>query len=365
MKLLYITNGINGAGGLERVLTIKASYLADHLGYEVHVLTLNEPNHQPFYIFSNKVHFHSVPVKGNPLQYITSYSKGIKSIIRQVQPHVISVCDDGLKAFFLPLILGRKIPLIYERHVSKAIEMHQNYSFIKRNITFFKWKLMSVLATRFDAFVVLTKGNLLEWKNVSKIKVIANPLSFYPVTSSNLQHKKVIAVGKQGYQKGYDSLLRAWQLVVAKQPDWQLEIYGKFEPQEKLNELAHSLKIENNVTFFPPAKNIEEKYLEASIYVMSSRYEGFGMVLIEAMACGVPCVAFDCPHGPADIITHKKDGLLVSNGDINQLEKALIDLMENEAMRQQMGCKAKENVTRFLPEQIMPLWDDLFKNLSK
>ena len=365
MNLLYITNGINGAGGLERVLAIKASYLADKLNYEVHILSLNEPQPQPFYAFSSKVHFHSIEVKGNPLSYILSYVKGIKKGIKIIQPDVISVCDDGLKGFFTPMFIGKKIPIVYERHVSKAIEMQDHFSWIKKRSVFLKWKLMSFLAKKFDAFVVLTNGNIQEWKHLKNLLVIPNPLSFYPVESSYLQNKKVIAVGKQGYQKGYDLLLQAWQKVNIISKNWKLEIYGKIEPQEKLNELAIQLGISDKVVFFPPTQQIEEKYLDASLFVLSSRFEGFGMVLIEAMACGIPCVSFNCPHGPADIIKHREDGLLVPNGNVEQLAEALIDIMEHEEKRQLMGTAAKKNVKRYLPEQIMPLWDRLFNNFKK
>jgi len=222
---------------------------------------------------------------------------------------------------------------------------------------------MSELAQKFDAFVVLTKGNVKEWNRLKNIKIIPNPTSFYPSASSHLTTKKVISVGKQGYQKGYDRLLKAWKIVCKTIPDWKLEICGKIEPTENLNALTNELKIQHCVFFHPPTKDIEEKYQEASLYVMSSRFEGFGMVLIEAMACGLPCVAFDCPHGPADIITHQEDGILVPNGNEAELAKALVQLMEDDMLRKQMGQQAKVNVRRYLPELVMPQWDALFKKL--
>ena len=103
MKLLYITNGINGSGGLERVLSIKASYLVDHYNYEVTILSLNDNQLNPFYTFSDKIQMVSIPVIGNPLQYIKAYKKGIKQIVNQIKPDVISVCDDGLKGYFIPI----------------------------------------------------------------------------------------------------------------------------------------------------------------------------------------------------------------------------------------------------------------------
>lgn len=363
MKLLYITNGINSAGGLERVLSIKASYLADHYGYDVTILSLNQGGNNPFYEFSPKINLVSIPVVGNPMQYIQSYRQGIKRIVAQTNPDIILVCDDGLKAFFIPEILKTQIPIIYERHVSKEIEMNHKFPFWKKSLTKAKWKLMETLAQRFDRFVVLTEGNTKEWQTLKNKVVIPNPLSFYPEESSSLQNKKVIAVGKQGYQKGYDRLLQSWKIVHGQFPDWQLEIYGKIAPEFKLEELVQNLKIEKSVSFFPPEKEIQRKYLDASVYVMSSRFEGFGMVLIEAMACGLPCVSFDCNYGPSDIIHDGEDGFLVENGNVVALAEALTKVIGEQQLRHQMGTKAKENVKRFLPSTIVQQWDDLFKSL--
>jgi glycosyltransferase involved in cell wall biosynthesis len=365
LKLLYITNGITGAGGLERVLSIKASFLAEHYNYEVHILSLNESGKKTFYEFSSKVLLHSIEVGGNPLKYVKEYVKGIRQIISVIKPDVISVCDDGLKGFFLPILLRKPCPMIYERHVSRLIALNEaNRNGFQRIFIETQFKLMNVLGKTFDAFIVLTEGNKAEWKLLN-LKVIANPTSFYPSECAVLLNKKIIAVGRQGYQKGYDRLLQAWQMVNQKHSDWKLEIYGKIEPKQKLNEQAICLGISDALSFYPPEKDIQSKYLDASIYVMSSRYEGFGMVLIEAMACGVPCVSFDCPHGPSDIISHEEDGLLVPDGNSVALAKALCRLVEENPLRKKMGIKAKENVQRFLPEVIVKQWDELFNELTK
>lgn len=370
MKLLYITNAIDGSGGLERVLAVKTKVLTEDFGYQIHIITLSkdEPaedqasRKDSFFPFSEKIIHHNIDVSGNPIQYLSKYISGIKKVVAKVKPEIILVCDDGLKGFFLPKILGKKIPIIYERHVSKLIEISENQSFIKGIFTKTKFFLMDILAKDFTQFIVLTEGNKNEWK-LKNLQVIPNPLPFFSAEKSSLENKKVIAVGKQSYQKSYDRLLKSWVLLGKEFQDWELHIYGKFDENLGLENLSKDLKIDKQVFFHPPERNIEEKYAESSIFVLSSRYEGFGMVLIEAMSFGIPCVSFDCNYGPSDIIRNNEDGFLVTNGNEKEFAEKLQLLMKNETLRQEMGEKARENVQRFLPQNVVKQWDELFKKL--
>lgn len=363
IKLLYITNQICGSGGLERVLSIKASYLTEKLNYEIHIITLNQGDTPLFYDFSKKLIYHDITTKGKNLKYFLSYRQGLKKIIGLVKPDIISVCDDGLKGLFVPVFINRPCPMVYERHVSKNIEIKSDKISIFQQIKLkLVYSLMDMGGKTYNKFIVLTKGNLKEWP-LKNLQVISNPLSFYPSTCSTLENKKVIAVGKHCHQKGFDRLLQIWKLVTNNFPDWKLEIYGTIDKSEGLLELTQKLRIEKTVTFFPPEKNIGEKYQSASIYSMSSRYEGFGMVLTEAMAYGVPCVSFDCPYGPSDIIDNGVDGYLVTNGCIEEFSKKICELIENKNLLQAMGSKARTSVLRFQSEEIVPQWDVLFKQL--
>ncbi len=359
MKLLYITNGINGSGGLERVLSIKASYFADKIGYKVTILSLNNAHLNPFYPFSDKINMVSITVGGNPIQYIQSYRKGIQKIVNESQPDIISVCDDGLKAFFIPHFLKTNVKLIYERHVSKLIEMRDDFGMIRSLSTKIKWWMMDKLAKRYDRFIVLTEGNKKEWSSLQNIEVISNPLSFYSDRSSSHDQKIVICVGKISYQKGQDLLVKAWEEVHQAHPDWQLHLYGK----ENLSFLDTN-NLTHNIKYFAPEKNIEEKYLQSSIYVMSSRFEGFGMVLIEAMACGLPCVSFNCNYGPGDIIKHNENGFLVENGNVTEMAHYIKVLIENRNKRIVMGENAKESISVFSISHVIEKWVKLFSQLS-
>ncbi|TXE11661.1 glycosyltransferase family 4 protein [Seonamhaeicola algicola] len=364
-NLLYITNGINGPGGLERVLSIKASLLADEYNYNVNIATLNQYSQDLFYNFSSKITFHNISAQGNYIKYFNEYRKGLKNLIKKINPQIILVCDDGLKGLLLPFIIGKPCKMIYERHVSKNAELQKNNpNIFQKLIKTIKFKLMDIGAKQYDTFVVLTNGNKNEW-NIKNIKVIPNPLSFYPNKVSTLKNKNVLAVGKQSFQKGYDRLLHSWKAIQDEYPDWRLNIYGTINKNQNLEILANELNISKTVTFHNPVKNIAEKYEQASIYVMSSRYEGFGMVLTEAMAYGVPCVSFDCPYGPSDIIENNINGFLVTNGDCALLSQKIKELIKNQNLRIAFGKEARISTKKYLAENIVNKWDVLFKTLLK
>lgn len=351
MKLLYITNGITGIGGLERVLSVKASYLADNLGYDICIVSLNEKTKEPFYKFSSKIAFRSIDVIKRKSQYFL----GMRRIVKEFAPEVISVCDDGLKGFFVPLWIGGKAKIIYERHVSKDMVTHGKSPNLKQKISLL---LMNTGSRLYDRFIVLTNDNKQQWR-AKNVEVIPNPLPFYPDSVSKLDNKRIISVGKVSVQKGYERLSEAWKLIKHKYPDWSIDIYGSVSDNSKLPEIIKEASIQIN----NPVKNIQNEYQTSSIYVLPSRFEGFGMVLIEAMACGVPCVAFDCRCGPRDIIKDGEDGFLVENGDIKQFAKQLSVLIEDEQLRKQMGRNARHNIQRYDVSIIAKKWDELFKIL--
>lgn len=362
MKILYIVPKINNEGGVARVLSIKANYLVENLGYEVHILTQNGGDKPLFFSFNDKIALNDVGLTGGKISFLLQYAKALKTALSTIKPDVIIVCDNGLKAYTIPFILKTNIPIIFECHGSKYIEEKEQtkFLFLKKNRLIFK----ELSAKRFAKFVALSKESLKEW-NVNNGVVIPNPLWFEPTTSADLKSKKVIIVGRHSYEKGLDRMLQIWQKVIQKHPDWSLEIYGKSNENQELQKLANSLNINNNVTFFEPVKNINDKYLGASIVSMTSRTEGFGMVLIEAMAVGLPCIAYDCPCGPRSIIQNDKNGFLVENGNIDSFVQKIELLIEDENLRMQMGKNAQKSTKKYNIDSIMQQWKSLFEDLAK
>ena len=209
----------------------------------------------------------------------------------------------------------------------------------------------------------MTKEDAAAWTEAQQTFVIPNPIPFYPAEGAPLQNKKVIMIGRYNDAKGYDYLIPAWTIVHQKHPDWVLDVYGSGELHDQVVQWIKERNLESCILLHDPVENIMEKYLESSICVLSSRYEGFSLVILEGMACGVPFVSFDSPYGPRNIIRNGEDGLLVEYLNPQALADGICQLIENENLRYQLGKRARDNVKRFSKDNVMGQWDELFKSL--
>ena len=361
MKLLYIVPTIKNADGVARVLSIKVNYFIEHFNYEVHILSQNENSELPFYDFNFKVVFHSIELKGNAFRFLKFYQKQINQKVKEINPDVILVADNGLKAFAFPFLISTKRPIILECHSSKFIEEKQLKSnLLSKLVSNIKYCFKDFGAQKFTQVVVLSNENLNEW-NVKNAVVIPNPSWVKTEETASLQNKKVILVARNSYEKGLDQLLPIWSKVKEKHSDWVLDIYTN--EIDSLKKEVVRLGLSSRVNFFPFQKNIESIYLEASIYVITSRFEAFSMTLGEAMSFGLPCIAYDGPAGPRSIINIETNGFLVPDGNIEWFAEKISVLIENENLRKQLGSNAKESMQLYEIDAVMEKWKKLLESL--
>lgn len=377
LKIVYLTPALYMAGGVERVLTLKANYLAEHCGYDI-TIVLTEGKGKPlFYPLSDKVKVVNLGIDFEELWncsflkkiavYLSKqrrYRRELTSLLMQWHPDITVSLMRREVNFINDIPDGSK--KVGELHVNRA--HYRNFEGGDDNVLkslFSKlWsrKLLSEVQ-RLDRLVVLTEHDRRAWPEVRHVTAIPNPLPFVPVSASTLTAKRVIAVGRYCHQKGYDLLLQAWARVAVAFPDWRLEAFGdgSTEPYEQMRS---TLGIDAGCCRLNGRTNdIEREYLASSVLVCSSRFEGFGMMLIEAMACGLPVVSFDCEWGPRSIITDGHDGLLVANGQVEALSDALVRVLSDEALRRRLGSAARQSAGRYSMDVIGSKWHQFFENL--
>lgn len=360
MKIMYCVNDISNSGGVEKILSLKINYLVKEYNYEVVILSWNIKN-DLFFQFDNRVKIINLDVK-----YQNNYLKRqliklkkyleLKKILKNNKIDILISTGFPIDILFPKLKKFSKI--IYEFHISKY-SLYLNIKFLKKLYRCFYDKL---ILKKYDKVIILTNEELNYW-NLSNIKVIPNVLSFNSKIVSNCKNKKIISIGRLTEQKGFDILIDVWKKVNKKHSNWILEIYGEGSLRKELQDKIDSLNLTDTLILKGNEKNIQSKYLESSIYVMSSRYEGFGMVLIEAMSCGLPLVSFDCPCGPKDIIKDGENGFLVKFGNIDKMAEKINYLIENEDKRIEMGEKSKELSYNYSKDKIMIYWKELFESL--
>lgn len=380
IKIVYCIPGLYAPGGMERVLTLKANYLAEKLGYDVTIILTEEKERKLYYELSPLVkvinldinfdRMHQAGVMKRIFKYFyyqQLYRTRLRRALKELQPDItvstlrreinfITSIDDG----------SRKIG---ELHFSR--DNYRNFNDIKapdciRKTAARLWmKQLLGQLKRLDKFVVLTHEDRKKWVELDNVMCIHNPSTFVAPRTSDGEAKRVIAVGRYTYQKGFDLLLPAWKTVSKRHPDWELVIYGDGE-RAAYQKLADELGLNPKTCRLEGStQQVATEMAASSVFVLSSRYEGMAMVIGEAMSCGLPLVAFTCPCGPRDMITDGEDGLLVENGNVEQLAEKLNYLIENEEKRKQMGRNAAVNVQRFNLEHIMQQWDELFKSIHR
>jgi len=379
MKIFYVYTALLTKGGADRVITDKANWLVEH-GYNVAIVTDTQLGRPPVFLLSPKVRLidlaidfskeygHNFFVRTILYYYLMfQYKRKMKKLLYEERPDIV-VTTLGRDISFLPNLKDGSVKM-GEVHTTKYFL--RNFHLLERRNVFFKyltkyfrWK-MERQVKKLDALVLLAEQHKEDWKNMKSLFVVPNSYPFYPDEPSKCTNKQVIMVGRYNDAKGYDYLIDAWEIVHKRCPDWTLQVYGSGEYYNQVVKWIDERNLGNSIILHEPTGQIMDKYLESSICVMSSRYEGFPMVLLEAMACGVPCVAFDCPYGPRNIIRNEEDGLLVEYLNSQALADGISRLIQDEDLRKRFGRQARDNVKRFSKESIMSQWEKVFTSVAK
>jgi len=378
LKLVYITPALYMAGGVERVLTLKANYLAEHFGYDITIILTEGKDKPLFYPLSDKIKVINLDINFEELWHCSFIKKVFVYLKKQRQYKKLLTAElMRIHPDITISLLRREINFINEIHDgSKKIgELHVNRANYRNFKTedsnwlknlfarFWSHGLVSHLK-KLDKLVVLTEKDREAWVELDNVVSIPNPLSFIPSSVSRMAGKRVICVARYSHEKGIDLLLKAWKEVESQIDDWRLDIFGEGE-RSPYEQLIDNLGIDRaNCALNGRTTDVEKEYCNSSVFVLSSRFEGFGMVIVEAMACGLPVVAFDCPWGPQAIISDGEDGLLVENGNPSALAQNLIALIKDDGKRKVMSEAALRNVQRFQIEHIAQQWKKLFVEIS-
>lgn len=373
-KIVYCTPSLYMAGGVERVLTLKANYFADVYGYDITIVTTDGENKENYFPLSSKVkvvnlciHFdemwHHSFLKRLSL-YLPKerlFKKKLTEELNRIKPDItISLLRREIN-FLTDIQDGSK--KIGEIHINRA--HYRNFTPNRTNpfkALFAKYWMYGLVKKikKLDHFVVLTEYDRQAWEDIPRVDVIPNPLPFYPEINDKSRRKRLIAVGRYFDEKGYDMLLRAWAIVEKECKEWELDIYGDGN-KTYYEKLSSSLGLDKRrFRLNGSVSNVQDEYLDSSIFVCTSRFEGFGMGIIEAMACGLPVVAFDCLWGPRSIISNGEDGVLVENGNVEKFAEAILSLINNPEKLLMMSNNAHKNVWRFNIEGIALKWKKLF-----
>ena len=378
-KIVYCTPALYSAGGTERVVSLKANYFADVLGYDVTIIVTDGRNSNSFFHLSDKVkvinlglnfeEIWNIPFIKKVFLYLKkqrNYKKLLKSELMRIRPDITITTLRREINFIIEINDGSR--KIGEQHLSRSNyrKTDPRFTNICEKFFFLWWKNRVVSSlTKLDKLVVLTPDAASEWSEVKNIMMIPDPLPIKVESCSTRSSKRVITIGRYSYEKGYDLLLKVWSIVEKKLSDWQLDIFAMGDPTPYVK-MMDDLSIDKKRCHLNSSVvDVEDEYMKSSILVQPSRTEGFGLVIVEAMSCGLPVVSFDCENGPRSIITNGEDGFLIPPFDVEMFANSLMRLMSDDDLRESMGEKGKQNSQRYDIDIVGQQWKQLFDELMQ
>lgn len=378
MKIVYCLNSIRYIGGIQRVTVVKANALAEIPGNEVYIVVTDNKVGPETHKLSPEVHLIDLDINYHDRDRERSFmavnmiyfakcarhKKVLWNTLRQIDPDIVISVGMSEK-YMLTSMRKHSWKIIREFHCEKNYRTKYATSLFGkiqgRVSDFYEFNFVD---KKFDRIVVLTdEDKETNWQGWNNVSVMPNPVAFKCDEPSSLNEKVVISMGRLHHVKNFSSLISAFGQVIKKHPDWILRIYGDGELKQTLHDQINRTSLQDNVFLMGFSNDMESALRQSSIFAFSSLVEGFALVIVEAMECGLPVVSYQCPCGPKDIVTDGKDGFLVPVNDENLLAKRICSLIEDENLRRQMASEAKLRAQHYHVESIAQQWMALFNEV--
>ena len=374
-----IPGGLFNPGGMERITIAKANYLVEKVNYDVSIVTTEQMGRPVFFPVSPLVKLYHLDIGihenfGNEsymekcisrYRKTNQYRKELNKLLHVIQPD-ITVSLLGLDIEFLSQLNDGSIKigeLHFPGNFRELMARKLSSNFIPNLVAKIRSRKLRTACRKLTNLVVLTEEEKSLWQE-DNVVVIPNFLSSFPEEISTCSQKKAIAVGRLVDEKGFDMLVSIWKQVHQQHPDWILNIFGQGNQQDNLLQQIKENDLEGVVMIHSPSKEIQKEYLSHSMMLFPSRYlEALPMVLLEAMSCGLPIVAFDAPCGPKDVIHESENGFLVKTGDTEAMAERICTFIENTELRQTIGQKARKKSLVYSEDKIMGQWAELFAQI--
>ena len=382
MRILIMHRSFALVGGAERVITDKANFLAN-AGHQLLLVSYEQGQHPLPYELHPSVGYkdldcrfftlskYSLPLHiYHFLRLRNKFRKALRSTVEDFKPDVVVLASDWQTLMGAVVKSVNAIPVIAEfhntyAHIMRKVESSENW--LRKVVTQFYYRQTISNLRKCLKLVVLTEIDAQNWRrHFDKVCVIPNPVTQYPEVIDDIpkDNGRIIFVGRFNHEKRIDRLITAFSMIADRYPDWHVDIFGDGNEKENLLRQIDECGLVNRVVIHEPTKAIYDEYKRSEMLVLCSEHEASPLVLVEAMACGVPCVSLDCPTGPRAIIKDGETGLLAKDGDVNDLASKMEWLIAHEAERKEMGRKARVFAASRKQDVVMGQWEKLYVSLS-
>ena len=381
MRIVYIIKSFAMKAGVERVMSDKMNWLAER-GYEVTMITYEQGEHPQAFTLNPSIshidigtRFFLVEKYGYLKRFYMmakmrrQFRNRLQTLLNEIQPDILITTTYSIKLIDIILSVKTTAWRLVESHVA-CYTVKKSFDYrnkpLLRSLAVLYDRIMLGKVSKADRLISLTQGDADDWRHyTSNVIVIPNPVTYIPETISSHDSCKhrIVCVGRLHEQKGLDMLIEAFALIANQCPEWKIDIYGEGSCKDMLEKRIEHYNLSGRIIINNPTDHIYDEYQSSDFFVLSSRYEGFALVLLEAMSCGIPCVAFKCKYGPEDIIEDGKNGLLADNGNVKDFAEKMLWMIKHREERLLMGEQARKDIHKYELNTIMTKWHELFESL--